>query len=98
MPVVLYNNPATCGGLSIEPETVAKLAEVPNIIGIKDSSGDLQNTIEIIRCTPRDTFAVLNGRDTLILARCKPGARGHPRVVQHRPGVVRRDLRLVREI
>src|SRR5947209_12248464 len=47
--VVLYNNPSTCAGLSIEPETVAKLAEVPNIIGIKDSSGDLQNTIEIIR-------------------------------------------------
>ena len=49
LPVVLYNNPATCGGVSIDPDTVAKLAEVPNIIGIKDSSGDLQNTIEIIR-------------------------------------------------
>ena len=35
LPVVLYNNPATCGGVNIEPETVAKLAEVPNIIGIK---------------------------------------------------------------
>lgn len=76
LPVVLYNNPATCGGLSIEPETCAKLAEVPNIIGIKDSSGDLQNTIEIIRSTPRDTFAVLNGRDTLILAALQFGAQG----------------------
>ena len=76
LPVVLYNNPATCGGLSIEPETCAKLAEVPNIIGIKDSSGDLQNTIEIIRSTPRDRFAVLNGRDTLILAALQFGARG----------------------
>ena len=76
LPVVLYNNPATCGGLSIEPETCAKLAEVPNIIGIKDSSGDLQNTIEIIRSTPRDRFAVLNGRDTLILAALQFGAQG----------------------
>ena len=76
LPVVLYNNPATCGGLSIEPETCAKLADVPNIIGIKDSSGDLQNTIEIIRSTPRDTFAVLNGRDTLILAALQFGAQG----------------------
>ncbi|VTR94605.1 dihydrodipicolinate synthase : 4-hydroxy-tetrahydrodipicolinate synthase OS=Pelosinus fermentans JBW45 GN=dapA PE=3 SV=1: DHDPS [Gemmata massiliana] len=76
LPVVLYNNPATCGGLSIEPETVARLAEVPNIIGIKDSSGDLQNTIEIIRQTPRDTFSVLNGRDTLILAALQTGAQG----------------------
>lgn len=76
LPVVLYNNPATCGGLSIEPETVAKLAEVPNIVGIKDSSGDLQNTIEIIRQTPRDKFSVLNGRDTLILAALQAGAQG----------------------
>lgn len=76
LPVVLYNNPATCGGVSIEPETVARLAEVPNIIGIKDSSGDLQNTIEIIRSTPRDRFAVLNGRDTLILAALDAGAQG----------------------
>ena len=48
LPVVLYNNPATCGGLSIEPDTVGRLSQVPNIIGIKDSSGDLQNTIEIL--------------------------------------------------
>jgi 4-hydroxy-tetrahydrodipicolinate synthase len=74
--VVLYNNPATCGGLSIEPETVARLAELPNIIGIKDSSGDLQNTIEIIRQTPRNKFSVLNGRDTLILAALNSGAQG----------------------
>jgi 4-hydroxy-tetrahydrodipicolinate synthase len=76
LPVVLYNNPATCGGLSIEPDTVAKLARVPNIVGIKDSSGDLQNTIEIIRNTPRETFSVLNGRDTLILAALQFGAQG----------------------
>ena len=74
--VVLYNNPATCGGLSTEPETVARLAEVPNIVGIKDSSGDLQNTIEIIRSTPREKFSVLNGRDTLILAALQSGAQG----------------------
>src|SRR5262245_44418257 len=74
--VVLYNNPATCGGLAIEPDTVARLAEVPNIVGIKDSSGDLQNTIEIIRSTPREKFSVLNGRDTLILAALQAGAQG----------------------
>lgn len=76
LPVVLYNNPATCGGLSIEPETVAKLAEIPNIIGIKDSSGDLQNTIEILRQTRPDKFSVLNGRDTLILAALQAGVQG----------------------
>src|SRR5262245_12530716 len=74
--VVLYNNPGTCAGLSIEPETVARLAEVPNIVGIKDSSGDLQNTIEIIRSTAREKFSVLNGRDTLILAALQAGVHG----------------------
>jgi 4-hydroxy-tetrahydrodipicolinate synthase len=75
LPVVLYNNPATCGGVSIEPDTVARLAELPNIVGIKDSSGDLQNTIEIIRRVP-ESFSVLNGRDTLILAALLFGAKG----------------------
>ncbi len=75
LPVVLYNNPATCAGVSIEPETVAKLAGVKNIIGIKDSSGDLQNTIELIKRTPPE-FSVLNGRDTLILAALMFGAKG----------------------
>lgn len=74
--VVLYNNPATCAGLSIEPDTVAKLAEIRNIVGIKDSSGDLQNTIEIIRRVPAETFSVLNGRDTLIAAALEFGAKG----------------------
>ncbi len=74
--VVLYNNPATCGGVSIDPDTCAKLAVVPNIVGIKDSSGDLQNTIEILRQTPRDRFAVLNGRDTLIFSALQMGAQG----------------------
>ena len=76
LPVVLYNNPATCGGVSIDPATCAKLAEVPNIVGIKDSSGDLQNTIEILRATPRDKFSVLNGRDTLIFSALVMGVQG----------------------
>src|SRR5207249_9731544 len=36
LPVVLYNNPSTCGGLKIDVDTVARLAEVPNILGIKE--------------------------------------------------------------
>src|SRR6059036_865892 len=65
LPVVLYNNPSTCGGLKIDVETVARLAEIPNILGVKDSSGDLQNTVEYLRVVP-DRFSVLMGRDTLI--------------------------------
>src|ERR1700730_8820986 len=75
LPVVLYNNPATCGGVKIDVDTVARLAEIPNILGIKDSSGDLQNTNEYIRVVP-DRFSVLQGRDTLIYQAMIFGARG----------------------
>jgi len=75
LPVVLYNNPATCGGVKIDVETVARLAEIPNILGVKDSSGDLQNTIEFIRVVP-ERFSVLMGRDTLIFSAMMFGARG----------------------
>lgn len=75
LPVMLYNNPHTCGGVKIDVDTVAKLAQVPNILGIKDSSGDFQNTVEYLRVVP-DRFAVLQGRDTLIFASLLMGARG----------------------
>src|SRR5271165_3014687 len=75
LPVILYNNPATCGGVKIDVETVARLAEIPNVLGVKDSSGDLQNTIEMIRVVP-ERFSVLMGRDTLIFSALQFGARG----------------------
>src|SRR5438270_11503529 len=75
LPVILYNNPSTCGGLKIDVDTVARLAEIPNILGIKDSSGDLQNTNEYLRVVP-DRFAVMQGRDTLIFPSLLFGASG----------------------
>jgi 2-dehydro-3-deoxy-D-pentonate aldolase len=75
LPVVLYNNPGTCGGVKIDVDTAARLAEIPNILGIKDSSGDLQNTNEMIRAVP-ERFSVLMGRDTLIFPALVFGARG----------------------
>src|SRR5205823_11428128 len=75
LPVILYNNPGTCGGVKIDVDTVARLAQVPNILGVKDSSGDLQNTLEFIRVVP-ERFAVMMGRDTLIFPALVMGARG----------------------
>ncbi len=74
-PVLLYNNPAVCGGVKIDIDTVARLAETPNIVGIKDSSGDLQGLIEYVRVTP-SRFAVFQGRDTLIAPALQFGAKG----------------------
>jgi len=75
LPVVLYNNPGTCGGVKIDVDTVARLAEIPNIRGVKDSSGDLGNTQEYIKVVP-DRFSVMMGRDTLIFPALVMGARG----------------------
>jgi 4-hydroxy-tetrahydrodipicolinate synthase len=75
LPVVLYNNPGTCGGVKIDPDTVGRLAQVPNILAVKDSSGDLQNTAEYIRAVP-ERFSVMMGRDTLIFPALVMGARG----------------------
>src|SRR5258708_13619403 len=75
LPVVLYNNPSTCGGVKIDVDTVARLAQIPNILGIKDSSGDLQNTNEYLRVVPH-RFSVMQGRDTLIFPSLLLGARG----------------------
>src|ERR1700687_988862 len=41
LPVILYNNPSTCGGVKIDVDTVAALSRIANIRGVKDFSGDL---------------------------------------------------------
>ena len=67
LPVLLYNNlPKT--GINITPDTVERLAEIENIVGVKDSSGDFTLTAEYIRRTRAKDFVVLAGRDTLIHA------------------------------
>lgn len=74
LPIVLYTNPARTG-VKISPGLLARLAEIENIVGIKDSSGDLQLSAQYVRVVP-DDFAVLMGRDTLILAGLLYGAKG----------------------
>ena len=74
LPIVLYSNPGRTGA-SLTPQTLARLAQIENIVGIKDSSGDLSLTAEYVRATA-DDFAVLMGRDTLILAGLLYGCAG----------------------
>lgn len=74
LPVVLYTNPDRTG-VALQPDTVSRLAEISNIVGIKDSSGDLSLTAEYVRAAPA-RFAVLMGRDTLILGGLLCGAKG----------------------
>jgi len=74
LPVLLYNLPGRTH-VSIAPQTMARLARIDNIVGVKDSSGDLNNTIDYIRLMPDDT-AVMNGNDGLICAALSAGATG----------------------
>jgi 4-hydroxy-tetrahydrodipicolinate synthase len=74
LPVLLYTNPARTN-VKVSVDLVARLAEIENIVGIKDSSGELELTAEYIRAAPAK-FSVLMGRDTLIYAALSYGARG----------------------
>jgi 4-hydroxy-2-oxoglutarate aldolase len=74
IPVLLYNFPANTG-INLEPDTVARLAEHPNIRGIKDSSGNVPQAAETIRLTPK-TFQVLVGSPIAFLPALVLGAAG----------------------
>ena len=75
LPITVYDN-APKTHLSIKPATVERLAKIPNIVGIKDSTGDLTNTADIINRTKDMEFSVMMGRDSLIHAGLAYGATG----------------------
>ena len=75
LPILLYSNPDRTQ-VSFPVATVLELAAVDNIIGIKDSSGDMSMTGEYIRITRGMNFHVLAGRDTLIYATLCYGGTG----------------------
>lgn len=74
VPVLLYSMPALTG-IKIEPETVARLSEHPNIIGVKDSSNDVASFRRTIELCPSD-FAVMTGNGTVLLDALRAGATG----------------------
>jgi 4-hydroxy-tetrahydrodipicolinate synthase len=75
MSVILYNNPLRTY-VQIEVETVVKLAELENVVGMKESSGDLMRMMRYIQATEEMDFAVLSGNDALIYAAMLCGAKG----------------------
>ena len=74
VPVLLYSMPALTG-IKIEPETVARLSEHPNIIGVKDSSNDVAGFRRTVELCPSD-FAVMTGNGTVLLDALRAGATG----------------------
>ncbi len=74
IPIILYNIPPRTG-VNLGVETVKKLSEIDNIVGIKDSSGNFDNILKYIEATPED-FSVLSGNDSLILWNLLAGGKG----------------------
>jgi len=74
VPVLLYSMPALTG-IKIEPATVARLSEHPNVIGVKDSSNDLAGFKQTVALCPTD-FAVMTGNGTVFLDALEAGATG----------------------
>ena len=74
LPIVLYNVPGRTG-CNIEAATMAKLATIPHVIGVKEASGNITQMIEICRAVP-DDFLVLSGDDAMTLPLMSIGGRG----------------------
>lgn len=84
LPMMLYNVPGRTSQ-SLQPETVARLAEIPNIVAIKEASGSIDQASQIRCLTPSD-FALYSGDDSLTLPLLAVGAQGVVSVASHLVG------------
>lgn len=74
LPIILYDVPARTG-MSLEADTVAQLAKIPNIVGLKDATGDLANLTRMQNLVDED-FAFYGGNDDTALPFYAAGGRG----------------------
>jgi 4-hydroxy-tetrahydrodipicolinate synthase len=74
LPIIVYNVPSRTG-VNVDPRTLARLAAIPNIVGVKEASGNMTQMCEVCRLVPPD-FAVLSGDDALTLPLMAVGGRG----------------------
>ncbi len=75
LPLILYNIPKFTGN-NLDPQTVAQLANIKNIVAVKDSSGNIENMRQYVELTKDKDFCVLDGSDGLILETLKMGVSG----------------------
>jgi 4-hydroxy-tetrahydrodipicolinate synthase len=81
LPVMLYNIPGRTG-VNVSPETVARLAEIDNIVALKEAAGSMDQVSELRRLLP-DNFAIYSGDDSLTLPMMALGAKGVVSVAAH---------------
>jgi len=74
LPIIVYNVPGRTG-VNVEPVTLVRLAQIPNIVGVKEASGNVGQMCEIVNAVPSQ-FLVLSGDDALTLPLMAIGGRG----------------------
>ena len=74
LPIVVYNVPGRTG-VNVEVATLARLAQITNIVGVKEASGNVTQMVDICRSVPA-SFLVLSGDDALTLPLMSVGGRG----------------------
>jgi 4-hydroxy-tetrahydrodipicolinate synthase len=74
IPIIVYNIPGRTGS-KIEPETLARLAEIKNIAGVKEATGSVDQAIDVIRLCG-DNLAVYSGEDSLTFSLMALGGQG----------------------
>jgi 4-hydroxy-tetrahydrodipicolinate synthase len=84
LPIMLYNVPGRTGQ-TLLPETVARLAELSNVVSLKDAGGNLDHTSQVRRLTP-SSFTIYSGDDSLTLPMLAIGAAGVVSVASHVAG------------
>ncbi|WP_316431658.1 4-hydroxy-tetrahydrodipicolinate synthase [Leptolyngbya sp. NK1-12] len=84
LPMILYNVPGRTSQ-NLLPETVSRLAEISNIVAVKEASGNLDQVSQIRRSTPAE-FSIYSGDDSLTLPMLAVGAQGVISVASHLVG------------
>jgi 4-hydroxy-tetrahydrodipicolinate synthase len=81
LPIIVYSVQGRTG-VNIEPATVKRLADIPNVVGIKEASGNVGQIGSIVNCVP-ENFIVLSGDDALTLPLIALGGHGVISVVSN---------------
>lgn len=81
LPIVVYNVPGRTG-VNVDPATLARLATIPNVIGVKEASGNISQMAEVCRAVPAD-FLVMSGDDAITLPLMALGGHGVISVVSN---------------
>jgi len=82
LPIIIYNIPGRTSR-NIEPDTIFKLAELDTVVGLKDASGDILQTMKIIKATHASNFHIYAGEDALTFSLLCLGGHGAVAAVGH---------------